>query len=94
MAGGSLKAEEPTPAIAAAVAIEPKFGRLVTPIGVSSFITADQNAVTAAVGASLGLSLRFDWIIREIFFDNVIYFNAYPDAGLPLVYLPVIGVRL
>jgi hypothetical protein len=94
VAGGTVLGDEATPAVAVAAAIEPTFGRLVTPVGVSSFLTADANAVTAAVGISLGLSVRFDRVIRELFFDNVIYFNAYPNAELPLVYLPALGVRL
>lgn len=94
VAGGTLIAEEATPAIAVALAVEPSAGRLILPIGVSSHVTATSDAVTAAVGASMGIGVRFYRVLHELFLDNIIYFNAYPNAGLPLVYMPVIGVRL
>lgn len=94
VAGGTVIAEEPTPAIAVALAVEPSAGRLILPIGVSSYVTATNDAVTAAVGVSMGIGVRFRHVLHELFLDNIIYFNAYPTTGLPLVYMPVIGVRL
>lgn len=94
VAGGTLLAEDPTPAVAFSAAFEPQFGRFVTSFGATSYLTADTEDVTAAVGASLGVGLRFNRVLRELFLDNTIYFNAYPDAELPLVYMPAIGVRL
>jgi|GEM_PF-5498853 len=94
VAGGTLLAEDPTPAVAVAAAFEPRFGRLVASFGATSYVTADTEDVTAAVGASLGVGFRFNRVLRELFLDNTIYFNAYPAAELPLVYMPAIGVRL
>ena len=94
VAGGTAIAEEPTPAIAVALAVEPSAGRLIVPIGVSSYVTATSDAVTTAVGVSMGIGVRFSRVLHELFLDNIIYFNAYPSAGLPLVYMPVIGVRM
>lgn len=93
-AGAAFGATDPIPAITVAIAIEPSIGRVVMPIGLSSYVTADAEAVTAAAGLSLGVGIRFDRVLHEIFLDNLIYFNSYPTAGLPLVYMPVIGVRL
>lgn len=94
VAGGAVIAEQPTPAIAIALAVEPSAGRFVLPVGLSSYVSANSDTVTAAVGASIGLSVRFRRVLPELFLDNVIYFNVYPRAGLPLVYMPVIGVRI
>lgn len=94
VAGGTVIAEDTTPAIAVALAVEPSAGRLIVPFGVSSYVTATSDDVTAAVGVSLGLGIRFRRVLHELFLDNIIYFNAYPRSGLPLVYMPVIGVRL
>jgi TolB-like protein len=94
VAGGTLIADDPTSAVAFAVAVEPTRGRIVTPIGISSYVTIDGDTVTAAAGVTAGFGVRFNRVVREIFLDNVIYFNGYPDAGLPLVYMPVFGVRL
>lgn len=97
--GATLTGGEPTPAAAATLAIEPRFGRLVTSLGVSGYATSSLdtiswNAVSAAVGATLGLGLEFDRGIDGLFFENTVYFNVYPNAGLPLVYMPALGLRL
>ena len=102
--GATLSGGEPTPAAAATLAIEPRFGRLVTSLGVSGYATTDLAgvswsdvsgaAVSAAVGATLGLGIQFDRGIDGLFFENTVYFNVYPNAGLPLVYMPALGLRL
>lgn len=94
VAGAAFSAEAPIPAVSVSAAVEPTIGRIVLPIGLSSYVTANAEAVTAAVGGSVGLAIRFNRVLHELFLDNVIYFNSYPTAGLPLVYMPVIGVRL
>ena len=102
--GGTLAGGEATPAAAATVAIEPRFGRLVTSLGVSGYAVSDLAgvswsdvsgaSVSAAVGVSLGIGLDFDRLIDGIFLANTVYFNVYPNAGLPLVYMPALGLRL
>jgi hypothetical protein len=69
-------------------------GRVVVPIGVSSYVAVNADTVAIAAGVTAGFGVRFNRVIREFFLDNVIYFNTYPDAELPLVYMPVLGVRL
>lgn len=41
-------ADETTPAIGLTIAVEPSVGRVMLPIGVSSYVTATSDAVTAA----------------------------------------------
>ncbi len=94
VAGATVLDDEPTPAVAVSAAFTPTFGALATSFGVSSYLTADTEEATAAVGASIGLGIRFGRVLHELFLDNTVYFNAYPDAELPLVYMPAIGVRL
>ena len=99
IAGGTLTGAGLAPAAAATVAIEPRFGRLITSLGVSAFATSALDAtswttVSTAVGATVGIGLEFDRFIDSLFFDNTLYLNVYPNAGPPLVYMPALGLRL
>lgn len=99
IAGGTLTGVGLAPAAAATVAIEPRFGRLVSSLGVSAFATSALNGisfttVSTAVGATVGIGLEFDRFIDSLVFDNTFYLNLYPNAGPPLVYVPALGLRL
>jgi hypothetical protein len=91
--GATFAGERTIPAVAANVSLEQTFGLFAGALGVTGYLAADSDAVTAAVGPTLGLSLSIGRR-ASLFLDNTIYYNAYPDASLPFVYSPALGVRL
>lgn len=62
-------------------------------VSVAALVNTDFSQFWLALGASVGFEIRFKKIVSAVFMENTLALNTVPWEGLPLVYLPSVGVR-